>query len=278
MGLVARADGSALALVGPPLGDANGAQFSLLQIDPAGAPGPSLAIELEGDASWGQSATIALARDLALVSINRNPRIEEAPPEAMGSFDWRGMPKRCFGHDGADMRLVALRDLRERRRVHIDRLQVHSALAVEDDWLLVGYERAACELERHAAVWRLKADGSTLRLWRDTSPFDTFARGVRAVAGGFEIVGYARRAIAFEEEARPMQMQALVPDFASRRLGDEAYALGEVFAVRLSAAGAEERRDFVGAGFPIVPSGLAASPERALVFGSVGGRALWLER
>ena len=52
----------------------------------------------------------------------------------------------------------------------------------------------------------------------------------------------------------------------------------EVFAVRLSEAGVEERRDFVGAGFPIVPQGLAASAEHTAVFGSVGGRALWLER
>jgi hypothetical protein len=270
MGLAAHADESALVLVGATLGGANGARFSLLQVDASGSQGPSLAIDLEGDTSWGQSATLAVAQDAAIVAINRWPR----PEETASSFDWRGLPRHCFGHDGADLHLVGLVGLQDRRRAHIDRLAVHDALASGDGWLLVGDEREACGFERHAALWRLNADGTTLRLWRDASPFDTFGRGVRAVADGFEIVGYARRSIAVEQEPRP----ARAPDFASRRLGDEAYASGEVFAVRLSEAGAEQHRDFVGAGLPVVPAGLAASAERTVVFGSVGGRALWLEK
>jgi hypothetical protein len=69
-----------------------------------------------------------------------------------------------------------------------------------------------------------------------------------------------------------------MPGYARRRLGDEAYVSGEAFAVRLTDACAEERRDFVGAGLPVVSQGLAASADHAVVFGSVGGRALWLER
>jgi hypothetical protein len=192
------------------------------------------------------------------------------------SVDWRGLPRRCFEGDGADIRLVGVGDLQERRRVHVEHFHVHDAMASGDDWLLVGNERAACTLERRAAVWRLKADGTTLRLWRDAAPFDTYGRGVRAVTGGLEIVGYAKRTVAVEEQTGtgPVPASAV----ASKRVGDEAYVTSEAFAVRLSEAGTEQGRDFVGAGLPVVPVGLAASAAHAVVFGVVGGRALWLER
>jgi hypothetical protein len=142
---------------------------------------------------------------------------------------------------------------------------------------LVGAERLGCGLERHAAaVWRLEADGSTMRLWRDASPFNTFGRGVRRVAGGLEIVGFADRQVAVGQE--PVSTASVSADYAIGRLRDEADAAGEMFALQLSNVVAEERRDFVAAGLPVVPLGLATSADHAVVFGSVGGRALWLER
>jgi hypothetical protein len=87
-------------------------------------------------------------------------------------------------------------------------------------------------------------------------------------------VGYARRAIAVDLEPQSPHRRDLV----DRRHGDEAYASGEAFAVRLSDSGTEQGRDFVGAGLPLVPLGVAVSPTHTIVYGSVGGRALWLER
>ena len=68
------------------------------------------------------------------------------------------------------------------------------------------------------------------------------------------------------------------PDFGTKRLGNEASVSGEVFSVRLSDQGAEQRRDFVGAGFPVIPEGMAATGERSAIFGTVGARPLWMKR
>jgi hypothetical protein len=271
IGLAPRPYGTALALFGPPAGDASGARLVSVPTDPA----PSPVIDLDGDARGALSAWLGIANDAALVAINRSPELLHEPAR---SFDWLGWPNHCFGGDHTDLRFFALTDrlgLQEQRRVRIDRLRVEAAFALDDGWLLVGDERAGCGVERSAAVWRLGADGTMRRLWRDGAPFDTFGRGVRWLEGGFEVVGYARRAIAADEVRRSAALNGLL---ASRRQGDEAYVSGEAFAVRLSPSGSEERRDFVGAGLPVVPMGLAASGERAVVFGAVGGRPLWLQK
>ena len=116
-------------------------------------------------------------------------------------------------------------------------------------------------------------DGSVGPLWRDASPFDTFGRGIRKGGGVIEIVGYAQRSIAVQQEAPVVKM----PDFSKMRLGNEAYVSGEVFSVRLSEQGVEERRDFVGAGFPVMPMGMASTAERSAIFGTVGSRPLWMK-
>ena len=68
-----------------------------------------------------------------------------------------------------------------------------------------------------------------------------------------------------------------MPDFSKKRVGNEAYVSGEVFSVRLSEQGVEERRDFVGAGFPIMAMGMASTDERSAIFGTVGSRPLWMK-
>jgi hypothetical protein len=66
------------------------------------------------------------------------------------------------------------------------------------------------------------------------------------------------------------------PDFSKKRFGNEAYVSGEAFSVRLSEQGAEEGRDVVGAGFPIMAWGMASTADRSAIFGTVGSRPLWM--
>ena len=94
------------------------------------------------------------------------------------------------------------------------------------------------------------------------------------MAGGFEIIGYAERAVAIPEDVPTAQQR----DYNSLRRGDEAYVSGQLFAVRLSAPGIEERRDFVAAGLPTVPIGMVSTTDRNVIFGAVGARPLWLSR
>jgi hypothetical protein len=137
----------------------------------------------------------------------------------------------------------------------------------------VGDARDECGLARHAAAYTVTNDGSVAPLWRDASPFNTFGRGIRKNAGALEIVGYAQRSVAIQEEAPVVKM----PDFSTKRLGTEAYVSGEVFSVRLSEQGLEERRDFVGAGFPIIAMGMASTGEQSAIFGTVGSRPIWMQ-
>jgi hypothetical protein len=45
----------------------------------------------------------------------------------------------------------------------------------------------------------------------------------------------------------------------------------------LSEQGVEERRDFVAAGFPIIPMGMASTGEQGAIFGTIGSRPLWMK-
>jgi hypothetical protein len=126
----------------------------------------------------------------------------------------------------------------------------------------------------HAAAYVVKDDGSVRQLWRDTSPFSTSARGVRSIGGKVEIVGYAERAVTIAENV-PAPRQR---DHGTLRWGNEAYISGQLFAVRLSAQGYEESRDFVAAGLPTMPTGMVSTTDRSIIFGTVGSRPLWLPR
>jgi hypothetical protein len=186
--------------------------------------------------------------------------------------DWLGLPQFCWGGDAAEVFLVDLSRLKAEKRLSIDRFHASSALAVGDGWVLVGHVRNDCHLDMHAAAYRVNADGSVVPLWRDASPFDTFGSGVRSVDGVIEIVGYTKRSVAIREERTAFAM----PDFSRKRWGEEPYISGEIFSVRLSQQGAEERRDFVAAGFPLVPSGMVSTDDRSAIYGTVTSRALWM--
>ena len=269
MGLAAEPDQSALALVGPTFGAETGTAFSLIRVDGAGSERGRLPLSLAGDARSSLSGYLTIDKAVGLAVINRSPR----PAERPSGYDGFGNPEFCRQGDGADIVLVDVPELKERRRLRIDRFRANSALAVKDGWIVVGDTRSDCQ-ETHAAAYKVGNDGSVAQLWLDSSPFDTFGRGIRRNAGAIEIIGYAERSITIREEAAAVQ----VPDFSSMRLGIEGYLSSEVFSVRLSEQGMEQRRDFVGAGLPIVPMGIASIGERSAIFGTVGSRPLWMAR
>ena len=199
--------------------------------------------------------------------ISRNAR----PTESVRGFNWLGVSRVCWQSD-AEIVFVDLPHFKEERRIQINGVRVRHALAVRDGWILAGDLQDGCELDAHAVAYQVNFDGTVAQLWRDSSPFHTFARGLREVDGGIQIVGYAKRSVGIHKEFSSIVM----PDFASRRSGDEAYISGELFSVRLSERGAEERRDFVGAGFPVIPMGMTSTVERSAIFGSIASRALWM--
>jgi hypothetical protein len=268
MGLAAATDQSALALIGPQGGEKSGAVFALARIDKSGTEVASLPLAVAGDTRsdlWGH---LAVNKDVGLAVISRSAH----PTTQTQGFDWLGRPRFCFDGDAAEIFLIDLSRLKEERRLRIDRFRAHSALALGDGWVLVGEARDDCGLDKHAAAYRVNADGSVVPLWRDASPFDTFARGVRSTGDAIEIVGFTKRSVAVREEITPFSM----PDFSRKRWGDEAYVSGEVFSVRLSQQGVEERTDFVAAGFPLVPFGMVSTKDRSAIFGTVTSRALWM--
>jgi len=158
--------------------------------------------------------------------------------------------------------------------VRIDRFNAKSALATDEGWLVVGSLRDGCGLDTRAAAFQMKADGAVQEMWRDRSPFVTYAVDLRRVGKAVEIVGRSQRSVAVREERSPFTM----PDFASLRSGNEAYVSDEVFSVRLSEQGKEERTDFVAAGLPMAPMGMVSTSGRSVIHGTVGSRPLWLSR
>jgi hypothetical protein len=164
--------------------------------------------------------------------------------------------------------------MRETGRTRIDRFNAKSALATDDGWLVVGSLRDGCGIDTRAAAFIVKPDGAIQEMWRDRSPFVTGAQALRRVGKAFEIVGRSQRSVAVREERTEVTM----PDFASLRWGNEAYVSDEIFSVRLSVQGKEERTDFIAAGLPIAPMGMVSTSSRSVIHGTVGSRPLWLPR
>ena len=272
MGLAVAPDQSAVALVGPAFGEESGAEFSLMRVDAAGAEVGRMDIPI---ARQRAIAALRLSGHRRNVGPCRHQSRSAAEVRRRSLHpEWAWPFGVVLGRRRGRIVLLDIPGLKERTRVRIDRFRANSALAVMDGWIVVGDTRDDCRHDRHAAAYAVGNDGSVAPLWRDASPFDTFGRGIRKGAGVIEIVGYARRSIAIQEEASA----ATMPDFSKKRMGNEAYVSGEVFSVRLSEQGVEERRDFVGAGFPIMPMGMASTAERSAIFGTVGSRPLWMKR
>jgi CHAT domain-containing protein len=270
MGLAVEADRSALALAGPVHGTTTGAEFSLIRVDGTGSEVARLPIALRGDARARHSGHLAVDEARALVAINRGVLPRDQPD----GFNGLGLPEFCVAGDVAEIVLVDLHRFHEVKRLRIDRFKANGALRVSDGWILVGEARGGCSGETSAAAYAVGDDGSVKEFWRDRSPFETWAQGVRRTASGIEVIGYTRRSVAIREEAA----MPAHPDFSSMRWGEEAYVSGEVFSVRLTEAGREQRRDFVGAGFPVLPNGMVSTAEHSVIYGTVGSRPLWMVR
>jgi hypothetical protein len=270
MGLAATADQAALALVSPTVGRETETDYSVIRVDRAGTEVARLAISLAGDGRARHSGYVGVDGTAALAVIN----VGERPKSGNDRFALNGLGllEQCWEGDAANIIFIDLAGLIERKRGRIERFEARGALATDDGWIVVGDARDDCGLARHAAAYTVGNDGSVGLLWRDASPFNTFGRGIRKSEGVIEIIGYAQRSIAIQEEAPAGK----APDFSAKRLGNEAYVSGEVFSVRLSEQGAEQRRDFVGAGFPVIPNGITSTGERRAIFGTVGSRPLWM--
>ena len=229
----------------------------------------SLALEVYGQGhNFGY---LRLDGAAGLVAVSR----ERWPKSGPDAYKRNGLDaERCWEGDAADIVLIDATTFDERKRLRIDRFRVEAAVAADDGWIVVGNTRDTCTTEVHAAAYIVKDDGSVRQLWRDTSPFSTSARGVHRRGGGVEIIGYAERAVAIPEDVPTPKER----DYSSLRRGDEVYASGQLFAVRLSAQGVEEGRDFVAAGLPTVPTGMVLTTDRSVIFGTVGSRPLWLAR
>ena len=272
MGLAIAQDQSAVALVGPIARQKAETDFSLLRLD---GNGREIARKSLGLAVYGQGHNFGYLHvdgAAGLAVVNRDRWVKSGPDAYRR--DGFGDAERCWEGDAADIVLIDIATLDERKRLRIDRFRVESAVLADDGWIVVGDTRDTCSAEVHAAAYIVKNDGSVRQLWHDTSPFGTSARGVRRVGATVEIVGYAERAVAIPENVPTPKER----DFSSRRWGNEAYISGQLFSVRLSAQGAEEGRDFVAAGLPILPMGMASTADRSVIFGTVGSTPLWLSR
>lgn len=264
-------DQAALVLIGPSLGERTGGEYRLTKVDPKGSEIKSMPIGLAGDARSLLSGVVHLGETSSgLAIINRSPLPTDKPDTPSGL----GLPRFCFEGDAAEILFFDAGKLDETKRLRIERFNARGSIAMADGWLVVGTSRAACRLESRAAAYLLRSDGSVQLLWRDASPFHSSATAVRQVGDSYEIVGQTRRSVAIREERAPFT----VPNFSTKRIGDEGYSSDEAFSVRLSQAGLEQRRDFVGAGLPIMPMGMTATPGHSVIFGSVGSRPLWLSR
>jgi hypothetical protein len=270
-GLAIMPDQTALALVGPDLGERTGAEYRLTRVDPNGSEIKRLPIALVGDARSMLSGAVYLDKTAGGAAVVNRYVLPTDKPDIPSGL---GLPRFCFEGDAAEVVFFDVVELRETKRLRFDRLDARQLIATADGWLMVGTLREVCGLDTRAAAYLLKSDGSAQLLWRDASPFESRATAVRQVGEFYEIVGRLQRSVAIREERRSITM----PDFSTKRVGSEGYASDEVFSVRLSRAGAEQRRDFVGAGLPIMPMGMTAAHDHSVIFGSIGSRPLWLSR
>ena len=269
-GLSVMPDQSVVALVGPAVGQKSEHDFALFHISLDGRQIARVPLALSISGESANSGYLGIVNDTGLVVVNRELRLKSGK-DGYG-IDSLGNAVQCLEGGAAEIVLFDAIELRERKRARIDSFRARSAIAVDDGWMLVGDGTDGCGRTQRAAAYRIRNDGSVQPLWRDASPYETSARGIRRAGGMLEIVGYAARWM-----AAPRQ-PALRGDVTNMRQGDEAYVSGEIFSVTLSEQGVEQRRDFVGAGLPVVPAGLASMADHNVIFGSVGSRALWMAR
>jgi len=262
---------------------ADGATHRLVKIG-SDSREQSVAVEMPIDTRRHPSAGgfVSIRGAEILTAINYGHVIDTATREIRRNTF--GLVEVCWTGDAATLVLLSGDQPTEARRLRIEKFQLREAVPITSGWLLVGDSREGCGLERHAAAFMLTEAFELRQIWRDSSPYQTLGKSIRPTPYGFEIVGYAERTIAIGESAgvsnaEPKQgKEGRVPYVSDMRFGNEGRVSGEVFSVALSRQGYEEGRDFVGAGFPVVPNGVVSSGGKSAVFGTVGSRLLWMER
>lgn len=269
MGLAATPDQSALVLVGPTVGSQSPAEFAVIRVDSPGSETSRLPLPLAGGAPSSLSGYLTADGSLALAALNRGSR----PAERPSGYDAYGRLQFCHEGDATEVVLFDVPDLKERLRKRIEGFQVTSAVAIKGGWIVVGDARNGCK-ETQPAAYRIGTDGLVAQIWRDASPFRTFARGIRKTAGQIEIVGLSRRTVALSQQTPSLRKEG----YYRLEAGSEPDISDDLFSVRLSQDGLEQRRDFVGAGLPIAPMGMVTVDAHSVIFGSVGARSLWLAR
>ena len=248
MGVAIDQDQSAIVLVGPDL--------SLIRIAPDGRAKTSLPLPIRRESI--HSGILNVEKNAGLVAISHGARMKAGREGHM--VNSLGDAVQCLEGDAADIVLFDPGALVERKRLRIDGFQARNAVSVDDGWIVVGDSSGLCGRLQRAAAYRIGNDGSMKLLWRDASPFETSGRGIHKIGDALEIVGHAARLMGIPEGRTPHWVSE------------------EVFSVKLSENGVERSRDFVGAGVPMVPMGMASTTEHSVIFGSVGGRPLWLAR
>jgi CHAT domain-containing protein len=271
MGLAVAPDQSALALVGPLEGSVSGSDFSLVRVDTDGSIVAQASFRSSpGDMKSRHSGHLALGPITGLAIAHHRVRLMKRHDRV----NELGLASLCGEGDVSDIVFFDVGDLEVVGRTRIDRFEARAVLPVGDTWLVAGDIRVGCLWEKRAILYAIKSDGSVLELWRDASTATTSARGIRKVDDLIEVVGYSSRSVAIREVGSGESTH----DESKLRLDDEDYRSKEVFSVRLSENGREQRRDFVGAGLPIVPGGMAVSGDHSVIFGTVGLRPLWMSR
>ncbi len=268
--VAAAPDGQALALAGPMNGRADGADYTLHRFDADGSPLRHHTLTFTGDSRWRLSAILRVHGRRGLVVSNRGP-VLRMRADGLNAL---GLPAVCREGRTADLVLLDTDGLREERRSRIEGFEARDALPSGSGWIVVGDASSGCDGQTRAAAYVLTNDGAVRNIWTDPSSFETTAVAARQIGDDIEIVGRLRRSFAVREDRRPTRM----PDFATLRSGNEAFLSDEVLAVRLAPDGTERQRDWVGAGLPIWPMGMASSSGHSVIVGSVGARPLWLPR
>jgi CHAT domain-containing protein len=250
-------DQSAVVLAGPAMARGD-TRFSLIRVAPDGndVARTSLSLPIYGPSA--SSGYLNFDKNAGLVAVNHGARMKTGHDSYMVNSLGDAVP--CLEGDAADVVLIDPSGLKEGKRLRIDGFQARSAVSVDDGWIVVGDGTGSCGRLQRATAYRIADDGSTRLLWRDASPFDTSGKGIRRTGDVIEIIGHAARWMGVPEERTTLRVSE------------------EVFSVRLSESGLEQSRDYVGAGVSILPMGMAATADHNVIFGSVGGRPLWLDR
>jgi hypothetical protein len=253
--------------------------ITLLKLNADGIPVSSTDKLLVGDEKqarydWGY---VGIAKGTAVVGLNRS-RTLSTDKDAV-RVNPLGLLEFCFKGDEAILVLLDIANLSVRGRARIKGFKLAHAAQVGDAWMLAGDLRTGCGLETKAALFLLSKDGSTALFWLDRTPFATTAIGVRVANSSVEVFGTSKRAVAVKDQTitqKNYDKGDYEKLFGGARLGDEAQVSREMFAMRLAPDGTELKREFLGAGLPLEPSGIVDNENRLIVYGAVGLRPMWM--